>query len=187
VYSTLALGSAPALQIRANTIAYEKRGEKRKLTFVLEIQCDKVHSHQLKDALMSEDFLLASHLDFIPTGYAQATSPQGNINVMQQHEAFLQNTRSVPIMGLPKELADSPAVRGGTNLQLLLQMTNSTSPVVLSIEPTGTPGKDLFLCLAADLDATPSTKLQQQWANRRPQTCSLSPASRSPAALTAPG
>jgi hypothetical protein len=82
VYSTLALGSAPALQSRQNTIAYGKRGNTRKLTSVLEIQCDKVHSQQLKDALMSEDFLLALHLDFIPTGYAQAPSPQDNINVM---------------------------------------------------------------------------------------------------------
>jgi len=56
-------------------------------------------------------------------------------------------------MGLPKELADSPAIGGGTNLQLLLQMTNSTSPMVLSIEPTGTSGKYLFLCAPADLDA----------------------------------
>jgi len=61
VYSTLALGSAPALQIRPNTIAYGKRGEKRELTSVLEIQCNKVHSQQLKDALMSEDFLLTLH------------------------------------------------------------------------------------------------------------------------------
>jgi hypothetical protein len=161
VYSTLALGSAPSLQIRPNTIAYGKRGEKRELTSVLEIQCDKVNSQHLKDALMSEDFLLAPHLDLIPTGNAQATSPQDNINVMQRHEVFLQNTRSVPIMGLPKELANSRAIGGGTNLQLLLQMTNSTSPVVLSIEPTGTPGKYLFLCVAADLNApaTPLTNL----------------------------
>jgi len=47
VYSTLALGSAPALQIRPNTIAYGKRGEKRELTSVLEIQCEKVLSQQL--------------------------------------------------------------------------------------------------------------------------------------------
>jgi len=40
-------------------------------------------------------------------------------------------------MGLLKEMADSPAIGGSTNVQLLLQMTNSTSPVVLSIEPTG--------------------------------------------------
>jgi len=32
-------------------------------------------------------------------------------------------------------------------------MTNSTSPVVSSIEPTGTPGKYLLLCVATDLDA----------------------------------
>ena len=56
-------------------------------------------------------------------------------------------------MGPPKELANSPTMGGCTNLQLLLQMTNSTSPVVLSIEPTGAPGKYLFLCVAADLDA----------------------------------
>jgi len=61
-YSTLALGSAPALQIRPNTIAYGKRGEKRKLTSVLKIQCEKVLSQQLKDALMSEDFILALQL-----------------------------------------------------------------------------------------------------------------------------
>jgi len=94
---------------------------------------------------MSEDFLLALHLDFIPTRYAQATSPQDNMNVMRQHKAFLRNTRSVPIMGLPKELADSPAIGGGTNLQLLLHMTaqntkepNQTTPRRQS--PSATPG-----------------------------------------------
>jgi len=84
-------------------------------------------------------------------------------------------------MGLPKELADSPAIGGGINLQLLLQMTNSTSPVVSSIEPTSTPGKYLFLCVATDLDAARNS------IDKAPQTCSLSPASWSPAALTAPG
>ena len=85
MYSTLALGCAPALQIRSNTIAYGKRGKKCELTSELEIQCDKVLSQQLKDALMSEDFLLALHLDFIPTGYAQATSTWDKINVVRRH------------------------------------------------------------------------------------------------------
>jgi len=112
VYSTLALGSAPALQIRPNTIAYGKRGEKREITSVLEIQCNKVHSQQLKDALMSEDFLLASHLDFIPTGYAQATSPPG------QHQRDA-TTRSIPAKhsqrshhGTPQGTGRFPSNRG---------------------------------------------------------------------------
>jgi hypothetical protein len=49
VYSTLALGSSPAIQIGPNTVAYGKRGEKRELTSVLKIQCDKVHPQQPKD------------------------------------------------------------------------------------------------------------------------------------------
>jgi len=92
---------------------------------------------------MSEDFLLALHLDFIPTGYAQATSPRDKINVMRRHKAFLKKHSQRSHHGTPQGTGRFPSDRGGggTNLQLLLQMTNSTSPVVSYIEPTGTPGK----------------------------------------------
>jgi hypothetical protein len=40
---------------------------------------------------------------------AEEWAPNQEINVMRQHKVFLQKTRSVPIMGLPKEL-DSPAI-----------------------------------------------------------------------------
>jgi hypothetical protein len=103
VYSTLAFGSAPALQIRPNRIAYGKRGEMRELTSVLEIQCDKVHSQQLKDALMSEDFLLASFPPDtprqLPPGQHQRDATTRSLpakHSQRSHQGTLQGTGQFP-------------------------------------------------------------------------------------------
>lgn len=132
--------TAPQVQLVTNIVSSGRKDDDTRIsTKVLEVQCEEIHSHELKTLMCSSDFAETSSLIFVPHGYGQVTSWQDYRNILHSHKAHTEAMVGIPFVGILPSTMDrkgrTPAE--GTFRMFFWKFINGNDPIFISLERTG--------------------------------------------------